>query len=393
MPCHQCAFVDASYCGTWPGNDDDHDHADNGVSSGSARRSTELRCLVEQRYTEGSGWTAYEVNDIISLLPTTTTDDNDDESILARAYEASIDTTIPFTFGCQTSLSGLFQKQFAHGILGLERYSFQSLPQQLQQHGITNSTAFSLCLSATRGFLGLGGAMPHTHYRREEEIMQFTPLARRQHPLVRTSRKKKKKKKSRASSSSSSSSGMYAVSVEQVWLGDTLLTSREYRPNLWNAFHTGRGTILDSGTTDTYLPAALGAVWDHAWADQTGRHRSSHGGGGAKYSRGEFQALPTLHLVLAGNVTVSIPAAHYMEGAASVFAKSEEELLSSPEKRIVDQQRRHVLTLGIHTSEPRGAVLGINAMLGYDILFDAENARIGFAPANCDDDDAPVAVD
>lgn len=92
------------------------------------------KCILEQRYTEGSTWEAYEVTDFITLggvrplgIPGNTSLEDDYETSLPYA-------TIPFTFGCQTKLTGLFKEQFADGILGLEHSNFSLLTALYSNH-------------------------------------------------------------------------------------------------------------------------------------------------------------------------------------------------------------------------------------------------------------------
>lgn len=346
IACGECRFTGDSRCGT----------IESSANSGSAesRASQEKYCIVKQHYTEGSSWTAYEVHDILSLSAVK----NKRRQMERVTYEDSLETTIPFTFGCQTKVTGLFKRQFAHGILGLERCSHQSLPVQLYRHGVTHSTAFSLCLSSTAGSLGLGGALLSKHL----EPMQLTTLLQNR---IKSSHNNK-----------TIASGMYTVTVEEVWLGETCLVSAVRNPRQLQAFSAGKGTILDSGTTDTFLPAALQDVFDAAWLEQTGKAVNQHRRD-ASYSIAEFLALPALHFVFEGAATLSVPAAHYMEGAA-VFASYTAQNSTSYNKEV-----RHILQNRVYTNEPVGAVLGINSMLGYDILYDTDMGKIGFAKANC----------
>ena len=41
------------------------------------------------------------------------------------------------------------------------------------------------------------------------------------------------------------------------------------------------------------------------------------------------------------------------------------------------------LTIRLYMEEPEGAVLGANFMYNYDVLYDLELNRVGFARANC----------
>jgi hypothetical protein len=254
-------------------------------------------------------------------------------------YEASLPySTVAFTFGCQTKLTGLFTKQLADGILGLE-YSEFSFLSTLRDHGIlslneaeTSPDAFSLCLTPTGGWMALSGALLEKH----------------QTPMLHATLNRQTTK------------GMYSVIVQAIWVGTLCLTCDETTDEFIQAFATGRGTILDSGTTDTFLPQALADAFQEAWEEQTGRQFTERTG---SYTEREWKRLPVLTLVFEpGHVNITIPPEHYMERKAG---------------------GTNIWSNRIYVDEPEGAVLGINAMMGHDILFDWKRGTIGIAPAQC----------
>ncbi|GAX24912.1 hypothetical protein FisN_2Lh186 [Fistulifera solaris] len=299
------------------------------------------QCILQQHYTEGSRWTAYEVTDMVTLAGIVKDDDDDDDD----DYEASLPyATVAFTFGCQTKLTGLFTKQLADGILGLE-YSEFSFLSTLRDHGIlpledseadTSHDAFSLCLTKTGGWMALSGALLETH----KTSMAHATLNRQ------------------------TTKGMYSVIVQAIWVGTICLTCDETTDELIQAFATGRGTILDSGTTDTFLPQALADAFQEAWEEQTGRSFTEEERT-ASYTEREWKRLPVLTLVLEpGHVNITIPPEHYME-------------------RKEGETHNNIWSNRIYVDEPEGAVLGINAMMGHDILFDWKRGTVGIAPARC----------
>jgi hypothetical protein len=374
------------------------------ITVAMCRRRGEHLCQIVQRYTEGSSWIAYEANDMISLGGN-------------KNYAESIKTIVPLTVGCQTDWTGLFRrrrrqlqqhqqhernkpfsKPYANdGILGLEislsEHSF--LPLAMYRHGvIRNQPSFSLCLNpSTNGYgggsLGFGGAHVHRHV----SDMQFTPMAQLDfvHSNITTHNPQSWRQSLQV--------GMYVVRVTQVWMGDILLTSADMNPQITRAFNSEdlpsepydssrkrRGTIIDSGTTDTYLPQAIRSVLSSAWHNLTGRswpeasqhqrRRISHHD---YFDEIEFRNVPDLVLVLEGNVRWVIPAKQYMKGAhrfeeLATHPSSTEQL--SPKTKIRLENR-------LYTAETTGAVLGINALWNHDVWLDIANRRIGIAQASC----------
>ena len=66
---------------------------------------------------------------------------------------------------------------------------------------------------------------------------------------------------------------------------------------------------------------------------------------------------------------------HYMEGLPTV----EGDKTAS----IKPWTGTKALTNRIYLDEDEGAVLGLNAMYGYDIFYDAQGHQVGIAKANC----------
>lgn len=67
------------------------------------------RCVISQKYMEGSSWTAFETEDLVWL----------GSSDHQEAVEEYMKLAVPYAFGCQTTEKGLFRKQYADGIFGL----------------------------------------------------------------------------------------------------------------------------------------------------------------------------------------------------------------------------------------------------------------------------------
>ena len=151
--------------------------------------------------------------------------------------------------------------------------------------------------------------------------------------------------------------------------------------------NSGKGVILDSGTTDTYLHKSAAGPFDEVWRKVTG---VAYSNAPLKMSKKDLLLLPTVLLQLTayddspdpttgrnfdsviglvGNldptspqdVLLAIPATHYMEYSPS----------------------KGTYTPRIYFTETQGAVIGSNAMQGHNVLFDWENKRIGFAESSC----------
>lgn len=248
-----------------------------------------------------------------------------------------------YAFGCQTSVKGLFQKQYADGILGLARHE-SSLVAAYFNANVIYRNAFSLCLTMDAGHLSLGGSIP-TQYHREP--MKMTPITREH--------------------------GWYSVEVTQLLVGGIEVTSSENNFSLLQSINSGKGCILDSGTTDTYLPATLAKRFGKAAVTATnGLTDFSDRARQRMYSFAEFQRLPQITFMLANNVTLTMEPRNYMEGVPL-----------DPVGQASKWQGKKILTNRVYLEENDGAVLGANAMIGVDILFDIQGHQVGIAKADC----------
>jgi len=147
--------------------------------------------------------------------------------------------------------------------------------------------------------------------------------------------------------------------------------------------NSGSGIIVDSGTTDTYLPSSLKKIFMSKFKEMTG---ISYSNLPRTMTKEQVMKYPTIIVQLQSDhndsnddddstkdVLVSIPATHYMEYSPS----------------------DNKYTARVYLTENAGGVLGANAMMGHNVLFDVENERIGFAESDCEFDqlDLPLLVE
>uniref|UniRef100_A0A7S3VAK6 Peptidase A1 domain-containing protein n=1 Tax=Chaetoceros debilis TaxID=122233 RepID=A0A7S3VAK6_9STRA len=332
-------------------------------------------CQFRQNYAEGSSISGYEMEDIVWFGT-----DNEEESMKIHMQYA-----VPLSFGCQTVETGMIARQFADGIIGLVEHDGNAVLDMMHDAGVIDHRAFSLCLSKKGGFLSLGGtallnddenenvaaAAAGTRHR-HLETMQMEPLLK--------------------------GSKYYAVQVEAVFLGELEIATKA---EVANAFHSNKkGAVIDSGSTDSYLPKDLRDHFASAWMNH---HKSVNNSGGGNtdlhqtytnkmesYTREAFQKLPNLTIVLKSGYKWVIEPFSYMEEVRSNGSKVESSSASAsdPINYTSDwpagTETAPLLFINrLYWDEPSGGVFGSNAMVNHDILFDLENGTIGFAKANC----------
>ncbi|CBN76990.1 aspartic protease PM5 [Ectocarpus siliculosus] len=289
---------------------------------GSFRCQKDKRCGFSQRYSEGSSWRAYQVEDVLWVGELTLQQSekiNHDES----AY------SVEFMFGCIESQTGLFKTQLADGIMGMSADS-HTLVWQLAKAGKIKERTFSLCFGKNGGTMVIGGY--DTRLNKPGHEMMYTP--------------------------STKTNGWFTVQVTDITVNRVSIAQD---PAI---FQRGKGIIVDSGTTDTYLPRSVAKGFSAAWERATGSPYAN-----CKdnhfcmiLTSAELEALPTVTIHMDGGLEVNVRPSGYMDalGKDNAYAPR------------------------IYLTESMGGVLGANVMLDHNVVFDYENHLVGFAEGVCD---------
>jgi len=294
------------------------------------------KCGLDQRYTEGSSWKAFEVQDKIWL-------GLDDET---QSIETHTKFATPFTFGCQVSEHGLFKTQYADGIMGLSMYT-QTLVGTWYEQGTISHESFSLCLNSKGGHIAIGG-IANQEEDKYLSPMQFTPFSKQQ-------------------------VWYYTVSVTSISVGKHKLP-KSILPHV----NDHKGTIVDSGTTDTFISWKVAKPFIFAWERITKRQYNNRL---QLYTYEQFNELPVITFDLDGGVQWEIHPRAYME---DVETTRQREMVNATEITTPDKwEGNRGFISRIYVDEPHGVVLGSNAMLDKEIYFDLANRRLGVAKAKC----------
>ena len=97
--------------------------------------------------------------------------------------------------------------------------------------------------------------------------------------------------------------GFYGVTVVRVMLGVTSIA--DVGGSALKAFNRNRGVVIDSGTTDTYLPKVVRGEFEEAWRRETGWE---HDNEPRRIGKEEFERLPDLVFKVEGGGEIRVTA-------------------------------------------------------------------------------------
>lgn len=279
-----------------------------------------------------------------------------------------------FSLFTNYSIQGLFIKQLADGIMGMAAND-ATLTKRMHDAGKIEHLMFAMCFrrelhqskeGVTAGVLTMGGVDTRLH---------TSPMVYARNTVDQ---------------------GWFTVYVRKLYLrsnggqsaraDDSDQHITEIQMNL-KQVNSGKGVIVDSGTTDTYFHRSLKAPFEQAFKAISGRDHSNRA---IKLSHDELMALPTL-LVQLDAFDEKMDVAYFggnlvgLAGAELDEARPADIILAIPATHYMEYDpQADSYTSRLYFSEGSGGVLGANAMMGHDILFDWENGRVGFAESSCE---------
>jgi hypothetical protein len=322
-------------------------------------------CRFSQAYTEGSSWEAYQAKDLLYCGGT---------DILQAASHVDTNYSIPFMFGCLQQESGLFVTQLADGIMGLSAHE-TTLPKQLFNLGKLEYNMFALCFrkelgsskhGVTAGTMTLGGV---------SSTLDTSPMV-----YAKNTKRL----------------GWYTVQVNKIYIakkgGRQFLFDTKDAPALKDiisipidtaAVNSGKGVIVDSGTTDTYLNSNALPAFTKIWKEITGiEYKHSP----IALTQTQLQALPTVLVQFQAAASSFDNYPSPVMGQVGYLDQTNpmDILLAIPATSYMEYfPTMKTYASRLYFTETAGGVLGANAMQGHNVLFDWHHRRIGFSQSSC----------
>jgi len=350
-------------------------------------------CTIEHTFGTGddaSSWRAYEAQDVAYAAGPhdrpVEHEGSPSPDVVGDGPGHAAEFSFPLSFGCQTEVTGYFERQLASGVVGLDRRA-QSFWGQMRSSQVIKRAAFGLCFvrqtvaspgGSTAGAVTLGG----TDRRLHETEMVY------------------------AASVGAGGTASFKVRMRRMYLRDGPARSVHYdAKSKYHRLDADEVALngaemynIDSGTTDTYLISSLSDEFRRVWKEITGLDYSNDPISTDAAWDGSLSRFPTLVMQflphpegvvgdqdhyddprtvpgLAGlvdlnhpnDVMVAIPPRNYMQRS------------TSPDGRGAVYTPR----IYLDRDDGLGNVLGANFMTGHDVLFDMDRSRIGFAESGC----------
>lgn len=341
----------------------------------SRSRCSGGECKISMAYAEGSRWDAFEAVDscyIGGMHDVAVQDDGASDDLDPRHVVA-----FDLVFGCQTLVTGLFKTQLADGIMGMDSRQESYWAQMFAAGKMGTDKQFSLCFSRSptaerkgteAGALTLGGV----DERFDKSPMVYTPAA------------------------TNGREGFFSVRIRRVYLrdgsaGESAKSSNDNPSRGVKALEVSEsvlnmgGVIVDSGTTDTYWNRAIAAEFTKVFKDKAGFQYHNKE---ISLNRDGLTKLPTILFQLESSEATNAGMDAFKTAGlvGSLDPKNPfDVLLAFPPSHYMEYDpTTDKYTSRFYVTEGGGSVLGANAIMGHNVLFDSDNDRIGWAESDCD---------
>jgi len=292
------------------------------------------RCQYSVHYTEGSAIQGHVVTDYAHFT-----------RISAAGVSETVSTRV--YFGCQTLETGMFHRQEADGIMGLQppraRARVPSFLTSLVHQQKAASEAFSLCLSDRTGLFLLGG-QPDPQLLLARGALSL--------PMDRTARAR------------------YTLSLSEILVSGAGKNNGTYMRLAGVPASSYSPTLVDSGTTFVYVSTPLFKAL-HAHLKATTPSLTREGGKVCAYlSDAQLAAMPNLRFMFASQST-------------PLLVRPRQYMVEFPKISSGSRAGSRHLCAAIFDNQRGGTVIGASIMRQREVIFDLASSMITFLDADC----------
>jgi len=331
-----------------------------------------LKCHMNHTYRKESHWDAFEASDRcyaggFHFLAVT---EEAQEAMTDDATKVR-DYAFDLSFACQNTLTGPLAESLQDGVLGMGDGG-TSYWKQMYERGAVEKQLFSLCYnfrprvdgwSSLAGVMSLGGV--------DERLWKT--------PVVYASRVDE-----------TGHGGYYGVTIRALYLweadkasltGITGITTNKQNIAKVAIHNKSITSIIDSATSETRLSATMKKAFNKAWFNMVGTQYSNFQN---SFTHEDIITFPTIIIQLQGDNS-QLP--RHTVGLAQPLDSHHpnDVLIAIPPTNYfqLDENTNQYLTR-LSFSDDETTILGSNAMMGHDVVFDIDNQRIGWAESACD---------
>ena len=301
------------------------------------------KCGYSVHYTEGSSIQGHVVTDYAHFIRSKRVLSVDDADSGGGATSLALSTRV--YFGCQTLETGMFFKQEADGIMGMQPPRARSRVPSMLSSLVTQRGAietFSLCLADRSGLFLLGGRPGYSSMRRLSALTV---------PMERGARAR------------------YTLSLKEVRVSGSGSANGTFRPLNLPA-STYAPTLVDSGTTFVYASTPL----FHAIHAHVRQHTPSLTREGGKVcaflTQAQLDSMPSLQLVFG-----AVP-------SQPLLVRPRQYMVEFPKAGMRTAAHRHYC-VAVFDNQRGGTVIGASIMRQREVIFDIAGSTISFVNADC----------